>query len=245
MEALSNGKHEEALENFSKAVNTDPNFGLAYAGMAITSINLRRQEEAEKYIQLANSHLGIMTERERYRTRGSYYLIFGNPQKCVEEYGTLIAQFPSDVAALNNLALCSTQLRELTKGIQLEKQAAAILPKKPMYRFNIAVYTDYTRDFQTAEREARAVQEMDPSYDSAFVALAFAQLGLGQLAQAEDTYRSLEKISITKNDTKNDTKNAKAGVSRAVSGLADLAIYEGRFDEAVKILEKGAAVDLM
>ena len=236
MEALSNGKHEEALQSFSKAVNTDSNFGLAYAGMAIASVNLRRQEDAEKYIQLANIHLGSMTERERYRTRGSYYLIFGNRRKCVEEYGTLIAQFPSDVAAYNNLALCSTQLRELTKGIQVERQAAAILPKRAMYRFNIAVYTAYNSDFQTAEREARAVQELDPSYDSGFVALAFAQLGSGQLTRVAETYQSLEKMSLA--------KNSKAGVSRAAAGLADLAIYEGRFDDSAKILEQGAASDL-
>jgi len=236
MEALSNGKHEEALQNFSEAVKTDSNFGLAYAGMAIASVNLRRQGDAEKYIQLANSHLGSMTERERYRTRGSYYLIFGNRRKCVEEYGTLIAQFPSDVAAYNNLALCSTQLRELTKGIEVERKAAAILPKRAMYRFNIAVYTAYNSDFQTAEREARAVQELDASYDSGFVALAFAQLGSGQLTRAAETYQNLEKMSLA--------KNSKAGVSRAAAGLADLAIYEGRFDDSAKILEQGAASDV-
>ncbi len=33
-----------------------------------------------------------MTERERYRTRGFYYLITDDYQACVKEYGNLITQ---------------------------------------------------------------------------------------------------------------------------------------------------------
>jgi predicted Zn-dependent protease len=172
-----------------------------------------------------------MTERERYRTRGSYYLLLGNQQKCIEEYGTLIKQFPADAAAHNNLALCSTQLRDMNRGIEEVRQAAAILPKRALYRLNIALYTTYAGDFQTAEREARSVQELDPSYASGFVALAFAQLGSGQVAQASESYNQLAKLS-------------GVSASNAAAGLGDLAIYEGRFTDAARILEEGAAADL-
>ncbi len=58
-----------------------------------------------------------------------------------------------------------------------------------------------------------------------------AQLGQNQLSQADDTYHALEKVSAT-------------GRSFAASGLADLATYEGRYSDAVHILEEGAAADL-
>src|SRR5262249_44700531 len=52
MQALSSGSGEQALQSFSKALDIDQNFGLAYAGMAIASRNLNRQQDAEKYVKL-------------------------------------------------------------------------------------------------------------------------------------------------------------------------------------------------
>jgi tetratricopeptide (TPR) repeat protein len=63
------------------------------------------------------------------------------------------------------------------------------------------------------------------------VALAYGQLGQGQAAEAADTYRKLAKVSTF-------------GASLAASGLADVAAYQGRFSEAVSILEGGTAADL-
>ncbi|MEP7367705.1 MAG: protein kinase [Acidobacteriota bacterium] len=231
MNALADGKHEDALGNFSKAVDIDQNFGLAYAGMAIASRNLAKQQDAEKYIKLALGHMDRMTERERYRTRASYYLLLGDQQKCVEEYGTLIEHFPSDAAAHNNLALCWTQLRNMPKALEQVRQAAVVLPKRPLYRFNASVYASYGSDFETGEREARALLELDPTYPTGLNALALAQLGQGKLPEATETFQKLEKIS-------------KLGASNSRSGMADLALYEGRFTEAAKILEAGATEDL-
>jgi tetratricopeptide (TPR) repeat protein len=231
VDALAKGKHEDALQSFSKAVDVDQNFGLAYAGMAMASRNLNRQQDSEKYIKLALGHMDRMTERERYRTRATYYLLLGDQQKCVEEYGALISRFPSDAAAHNNLALCSTDLRDIPKAIEEMRKATSILPKRALYRANLSLYASFGSDFQTGEREARAGQELEPSYGSSFITLAFAQVGQGQLAQATETYQRLEKLG-------------RLGDSNAKSGLADLALYEGRFRDAVRILEQSAAEDL-
>jgi serine/threonine protein kinase/tetratricopeptide (TPR) repeat protein len=231
VDAMSNGKHEDALRSFSKALDIDQNFGLAYTAMAIAARNQGQQQEAEKYVKLAVNNIDHMTERERYRTQGMYYLLLNDAQKCVDEYSTMVSRFPADVAAHNNRALCWAQLRNMTKALEDVRQAAAILPKRPIYRFSISVYASYSSEFQTGEREARTLLDMDPNYPDAFTALAWAQLGQGQVEQATDSYRKLAKVG-------------KLGASDAASGLADLALYEGRFAEAVRILEKGAADDL-
>jgi tetratricopeptide (TPR) repeat protein len=110
------------------------------------------------------------------------------------------------------------------------RQASALLPKKAIFRANLALYASFGSDFQTAQREAQTAQELDPTYATPFMALVFAQLGQGQLAQATETYQRLEKIS-------------NVGASYASSGLADLALYEGRFTDAVRMLEQGAMED--
>ena len=96
------------------------------------------------------------------------------------------------------------------------------------FRDNLALYANYAGDFETAEKEARAVEEPDMY---ATLALALAQTGKGLLAEAADTYRKLAAI------------NAQ-GASFSASGLGDLAVHEGRYSDAVKILERGANADV-
>src|SRR5262249_18737377 len=153
-------------------------------------------------------HIDRMTERERLRTRASYYFVTGNHERCVQEYQALITKYPSDSIAHNNLSVCLSQLRNMPKALEEVRQAAAIFPKRPGYRMNIAVYTSYSGDFPGGEREALALQELDPSYAKGFTALAFAQLGQGQLTQAAETYQKLEKLN-------------KIGASTAAMGLGD------------------------
>jgi eukaryotic-like serine/threonine-protein kinase len=231
MEALANGKSADALRSFSRATDLDPNFGLADAGKAIASRNLDQHQDAEKYIKEAITHIDRMTERERYRTRGMFYFITADYQKCVEEYGALIARYASDVSAHNNLGICYSYLRNFPKTIEEMRRASEILPKRVVYRFNLAAFESLAGDFQTAERDVRTALQMDPAYEKGYLILAIAQLGQNQLAQAADTYQKLEKISAT-------------GASFAASGVADLAAYEGRYSDAIHILTEGAAADL-
>jgi tetratricopeptide (TPR) repeat protein len=234
MVALSNGEFEAARAAFSKVVDLDPNFGLAYAGMAIASRNLGQQQDSQDYIGKALAHIDRMTERERYRTRGMFYYLTGDYRKCGEEYGALIRRYESDAAARNNLALCSTQLRDMPGAIGEMQRVIEILPKRSLYRTNLALYSLYGGNYVDGERLAREARELSPSGSEGFVSripLAFAQVAQGRLPQAIETYQELGSLGAF-------------GASWAASGLADIAIYEGRFSEAVGILEKGAAADL-
>jgi tetratricopeptide (TPR) repeat protein len=228
MDALSRNRYDEARQGFGRAVERDPSFGLAYAGLAIASRNLDSQQDAEKYVREAVRHLDGMTERERYRTRGMFYFLTNDYQACVKEYGDLIARFSADAAARNNLALCLTYLRDMSRAVQEMRQVVKILPNRGLYRVNLALYAAYSGDFPAAEQEARGMQ--DPGIFG-LLALAFAQLGQGHLPQASETYQSLAKID-------------EQGASYTASGLGDLAMYEGRLADATKLFEEGAAADL-
>ena len=227
LDDLSTGQIEDALKHFSQSVDLDSNFGLAYLGMAAASHNLSRQQDADKYIKLALSHIDHMTERERYRTRGYLYYLDDDDQKCVDEYGTLLVRYPSDTGAYNNIGDCLTRLREIPKAIGEVQRAVAILPKRAIYHGNVALYSAYAGDSQTAAKEAAATLQLAPTLAFGFEAQAFASLLQG------DVYRSAQAYQ----------KIAKIRPSMAAAGLADLAVYEGRYSDAVKILEKGAADD--
>lgn len=231
MEQQFAGKFEDALQSFSKAAELDPNFALAYSGMAALAFNLGRQKDAEKYIRLAMAHEDRMTERERFRNRGLYYLTTGNWQKCVEEYTQLVSRYPGERVGRSNLASCLAELRKFPEAVAAARQVVEMLPKSALYRMNLSFLSSAGGDFLAGEQEARTALQLNPSSESSYLMLGEAQLGQGQLAQATESYRQLEKLR-------------GMGSSMAATALADLAVYEGRFDEAVRILEQGAAADL-
>ena len=228
LEAQSASKFEDARQKYLATLKLDPTFGLGYQGVAVMSRNLGNQQDAVKYINEALKYLDGMTEREKLSTRAFYYRMTGDYQQCVNEYGQLTARYAADVIAHNNRALCSTKLRQMKEAVEEIRQVVQILPKRLLFRANLAVYSDYAGDFQTAEQEVQALQEPN---DLAMLALAFAQLGQDRLQVATETYRKLETIK-------------PRGPSWAAAGLADLAMYEGRFSDAARLFEEGAAADL-
>src|SRR6185437_6413140 len=98
------GKSDAAIDAFLKAIQFDNDFGSAYAGLAAMYANQGHREEATKYYKLGMEHVDRMTDREKYRTRGGYYLATMDPQKSVEEFSTLVQQYPADTMGHSSLA---------------------------------------------------------------------------------------------------------------------------------------------
>jgi len=225
------GKMEDSLASFAKVAELDPNFARAYSGMAAAAASLDRPHDAENYLKLAMEHVDRMTERERFRIRGLYYLSTENWTKCVEEYSELVKQYPADNIGHNNLSVCYRSLHNTPKAIEELQRALEVLPHNQLARVNLALYLSYTSDFSESEREAKKVLEANPSYEVAYVALASSQIGQGQLAEAIKTYEQLDKVS-------------SLGQTFVAPGLADIAIYEGRLGDAAQFLQQGAAMAL-
>ena len=228
-EAQSDGKPEETIKHLQEAIALDPKTsGLGYQGLAIISRNLDKIDEAKTYIQQALGHLDGMTMREQLATRGVNSIIQGSPERCVQEYGVLLREYAADAIAHNQRALCLSKMRNLRDAVAEMRKAVQLLPKRVMFRGNLAAYSAYGGDFETAEKEARAVDE---PYDYAVLTLAFAQLGKGLVPEATQTYERMAGMGAQ-------------GASRSIAGLGDLAIYQGRYTDAVRILEEGAKADL-
>ncbi len=228
MEAQSKNRFEEARQSFLKTVELDPKFGIGYQGLSVISRNLGRLDDADKYIKEALRHVDGMTERERFVTRGMYYRVTGDYPQCVKEYGELISRYAGDAVGRNQRALCLSKLRDLHGAVADMREVVQMLPKRTVFRDNLAIYTAYSSDFEGAEREALAVEEPDVY---AVIPLAFGQLGQGKLSEAAATYERLGTMGAL-------------GASFSASGLADLALYQGRLSEAAKLFEQGAAADL-
>ncbi len=156
------GKFQEAFDSFQKAAQLDPKFARAYTGMAAMDQNLGKPEDAVKYMKLAMEHVDRMTERERYRNRGLYYLTTGDWQNCVQEYTQLVTHYPADRVGQNNLATCYAQLRNAPKALEAAQQAVEIVPKGVGQRLNLAFISSFAGDFAASEKEARTALAINP-----------------------------------------------------------------------------------
>src|SRR5712692_4036736 len=219
------GKWDDAMAAYSLAVELDPELGRAYAGLAAMDANIGRRQEAQKNYQAAMSRIDRMTDREKYRTRSGYYLLMRNQPKAIEELTALVKQYPSDTAGHANLALAYFYQRDMTKALEEQKRAIEIMPQSVQQRSNLSLYALYAGDFDAAAAEAQRVLKENPKFEVGVRTLALAKLAAGHLEEAQKEYGRLNDMS-------------PRGASMAATGLADLAIYEGRLADAVAILNK-------
>jgi tetratricopeptide (TPR) repeat protein len=223
------GKDEDAIAHYRKAIDHDQSFGRAYSGWAVIAFRMGRRDEAEEAYQKALSLIDRMTDREKYRTLGTYYVSMArNYDKAIENYRELLKLYPADNSGHNGLANAYFNTLNFAGALDEAREALKIYSKSVLYRNNLALFAMYAGDFDTAAKEARAVIEQDPTYHKAYLALAMSALAAGDTAAAGEAYAKMQAAG-------------PRGASLASLGLADLAMYHGQDPEAA--LKAGAVED--
>jgi len=224
------GKEDAAIEEYQKAIEKDPKMGRAYAGLALVYRNRGQEEKANMYFEKVLPLIDQMTDREKCRTRGVYYLFNRDYKRAAEEYSALLQQFPMDSAAHTNLPLAYFYNREMQKAFEEGQKAAEFAPRNILPRSNLVWYAIGIGKFDAAEAEFQEVMKINPEFYDALVPLALAQIAQDRPRDAEKTYLELS------------SKDVRLA-SLAAIGMADLAIYESRLNDARKILDAGIVAD--
>ena len=225
-------KDDEAIPHYRAAIGHDPKFGRAYSGWAVAAFTIGRQQEAIQAWDQAIQLLDRMTERERLRTRGGYYLaVTQDYDKAIENYETLVKRYPADTAGHSNLALAYFYKLNFTSAFEEVVRSLELQKTQPVrWRSNYALIAMYAGRFVEAETDSRVLINEAPSLYIVYLPLAVTQVVKGDLAGARQTYAKMAGTGQT-------------GRSTAALGLADLALYEGQPAEARTILEKGIEED--
>ncbi len=225
------GEYEDAIAHYRKAIEEDRDFGRAYSGLALRLLSLGQREEAEELFQTALAKMDRMSDREKYRTRGAYYLMTLNQQQAIEEYTQLVEEFPADEVGNAMLAYAHFISRNMKGALERGQFVAEIYPMNVPVQVNVAWYALYAGNSEKAEESARTALELNPNFEKASVVLALSQIMQNKRDEALETYRHLSTLS-------------SAGSSFAVAGLADLAIFEGRLRDAETLLRQGVEGDI-
>jgi len=224
-------ENEEALAAYQETVELDPNFGRAYAGMGVIYTIFKDEEKTKAAYDQALKLVDRMSEREKYRTLGTYYMsVARNYEKAIENYETLVELYPADNVGHGNLALAYLNTGNVQRALEEGRLALELYPGQWADRYNYAMYSMYSGDFDTAEAEGARVVEQVPTFELAFVPVALSRLARDDFDGALSTYAQLE-------------ETGPYGASLADFGRADLEMYRGGFRKAAEILEEAIAQD--
>jgi len=224
-------KDEQAIEYYAKAVEIDPSFARALSGWGLSAFKIGRDSEAEAQWEQALALLDRMTRREQHRTLGLYYTAVSlNYEKAIETYEQLTTEFPADSAGHNNLSVLYFLTSKFDKAVAESARLIEIYPERTLYLSNHALNAMWAGDLETAVRVAETVISKDPEAFKPHMVLAMAALDADNIEGALEAYRKMA------------TTGAR-GQSLASIGMADVALFEQRLDDAASTLTAGIAVD--
>jgi len=225
------GNQDLAIKEYEHTLDHDPAFGRAYSGLAAIYYSQGNQQKAEEFYQKSLKNIDHMTDREKWRTRGAYALFKSDFPRAIEQYGALVERFPQDSAGHSMLAFAYFQGRQMEKAFEEGDLALKNNPRHIDTRYNLSWFALAAGRFERTSQESKILLDATPPYIESFVPAALAELAQGRNARAAELYEKQAKIN-------------PLAKSIAATGLADLALYEGRLGEAVKILDEGIAFDI-
>lgn len=147
---------ETAMPFFERAVQLDPNFAAAWAKLGVVASNSGHYDRAREAAQKAYDLRAKTTEFERlyidwnhaaHNTR--------NHAAIIAALDKLVATYPRDFAAHNNLGVARTGVGDFEGALTAYQQAAVLAPVEPVLAVNIV----YTQLFLGRRAEAYAAMD--------------------------------------------------------------------------------------
>ncbi len=118
-----------AIPSFNRAIELDSGFAAAYEVLGISYANLREPGRAIENLQRSYDLRDRVSERERFRISGSYYLLAtGELEKAVQAYELWAQTYPRNSEPFGNLGVCYTYLGQYQRAIAASQEDLRLNP---------------------------------------------------------------------------------------------------------------------
>jgi len=226
---------ERALALAEEAIRLDSTFAAAYRLAAVASENLGRWSGRVPYATRAYELRERLTDRERLLVEAEYeWSVEGNPRAAAETYELLLAQYPDDHAAANNLAvMAGSWLGEpqraypaALKSVELDPYSSiaygnAISYARDVDRWDVAdslIRLATSRGFEdNAVRWSRAQAVGRGDWDRAEAICDSLLAGPSSPQQLESDQRSCGSIDIARGHLRRAIERLSASAAHAVT----------------------------
>jgi serine/threonine protein kinase/tetratricopeptide (TPR) repeat protein len=176
-----------ALPFFKRAVELDPNFAMAYAGMSLVYANLGEVGRAAEDIRKAFGLQEKASELERFHIEGLYYLFAtGELEKAAQTYELWQQTYPRDGTPYTDLGAVSCELGNWEKALEQDREALRLEPNNAANYLNLG-FTYMFLD-RLGEAEAMYKQAEERKLENEFLfqcryLLAFLKGNAAQMEQ--------------------------------------------------------------
>ena len=212
------GRIVPALVSAERAVKADPTFALGQTIYATLLYNDGQESEARRHLAIALAHTERLSDREKTNTEMLAHIFAGDPELAVADCEKALARWPVIPRQPTiRLPVSYLQAENVAKLVDTARKAAAAYPTSLPARGNELQADLWSGDFERTLADGKRFQE-DINLAPLTSTAAYALLG-----RDEDARRAADALS--------DRSVSKAQVARA-----DLAIFQGRFDEAESLL---------
>jgi serine/threonine-protein kinase len=217
-----------AIRLFNRALEEDPDFALAHAGLGDANLYLYRRTKNTEWIEPAEQSIRRAIEIDRtlspvHTSLGSLLIEKGEYEMALDAHSTALELNPTNFEAYRGRARAFKSLQRLSEAEETYKKA---IEMKPDYWAGYAelgvFYSQYGR-FDEAAEQFVIVTELSPGNASAYRNLGGVYYYLGKENEALDAFE--KSVEIQPN----------YGV---YSNMATVNFYSGNYEEAAKFYEK-------
>jgi serine/threonine protein kinase/tetratricopeptide (TPR) repeat protein len=126
----NSGRQLEAIPQYQRAIELDPNFAWAYTGLAAVYANLGETDRAMDYVKKAYELRERVSESERFRIEDTYnWIVTGDWDKENEIDEAWSRAFPRNGSPLNNLSANYSQYYgEFERAVETGNEAIRLSP---------------------------------------------------------------------------------------------------------------------
>jgi len=143
---------------YKRAIELDPNFAMAYAGLAVKYGNLGERSLSLEYATKAYQLRDRVSEREKLRISAIYFDATGEMEKATQTYELWEANYPRDFVPHGNLAVLYSNMGHLDKALAEYQEGLRLQPD------NVSVYSNLGIAYLSLNR----LDEAKDVFDQAF-----------------------------------------------------------------------------
>jgi len=256
---------KEAAAKFEEAVRIDTAFASAYVKLAICYSSLRDEVKARAMIKKAATFSGKVSKKEKILIEGYHLMFKGKLQESKKIFEEMVKLYPDEKIAHENLAMAHRQMRNFEETIAEYNKVLELDPlDKSIY--NLLAYTyDEIGRYDEAIRSINKYIELAPGEANPYDSRADIYAHHAEVDDAIESYNkaleikpdfeaSIEKLGfmyLHKREYDKAEKyfvrygdvGEKTAKSMSRRDLALIPLFQGKYDEAEKILRQGIAAD--
>jgi serine/threonine protein kinase/Tfp pilus assembly protein PilF len=254
---------EEAAKSFEKALELDSTFAMAYFKLAL----LKGGKEQKELAARATEYSDKVSQKEKHYIKALDLEVSGNHTQAIKELQKLVEHYPEEKAAFYWLGTYHYALKQSDRAILQLNKAIEI---DPFYKlaYNLLAYVyndigDFDKSIWAINKYISIAPDEANPYDSRADLYAYN----GRIDQAIESYtKALEKkpdfyFSLAKlghmylfkreyAQAESFYKQLSASGEKDIRSegrtyLALIPLYQGKLDEALRVLDNGIAADRM